>query len=53
MNVLMDTGNVSPELRMYLPLYTEVLLESPVLRDGSEYLKAMSIPGRGMEGGGR
>ena len=36
MSVLMDTGSVPSNLRPYLSLYTEVILESPVLRDGSK-----------------
>lgn len=34
MVALMDTSNISSELRIYLPLLLETLLESPVERDG-------------------
>ena len=37
MNVLMESSGLSGELRKYLPLYSEVILESPVIRDGSKY----------------
>ena len=37
MSVLMDTGSVPSSLRPYLSLYSEVILESPVLRDGSKW----------------
>lgn len=33
----MDTSAVDEKLRMYLPLYSEIIFESPVLRSGSKY----------------
>lgn len=34
MMVLLDSVNIPMELRYYLPLYLEILFESPILRDG-------------------
>ncbi|PVD22506.1 hypothetical protein C0Q70_18320 [Pomacea canaliculata] len=34
MNALYDTSSISLELRYYLPLLTEALVESPILRNG-------------------
>jgi len=36
MTVLMDTMCVPVDLRAYLPLYLELITESPVLRDDGE-----------------
>lgn len=37
MTVLMDTNSVPLKLKPYLPLYLELILESPILRDGGEW----------------
>ena len=34
MTVIMDTENVPDNLKRYLPLYLELLLESPIMRNG-------------------
>ncbi|XP_022257411.1 uncharacterized protein C05D11.1-like [Limulus polyphemus] len=36
MFVLMDTSMVTADLRLYLPLLMELILESPILREGSK-----------------
>ena len=38
MNVILDTAIVPDELRLYLPLYSEIIFESPLLRNGGKSL---------------
>ena len=42
LTVLMDTTCVPTSLRAYLPLYLELITESPVLRDGGVYCSLFS-----------
>jgi len=33
-HVILDCSNIADNLRMYIPLYTEILFESPILKNG-------------------
>ena len=37
MTVILDTSALPYNLRFYLPLYADLLFESPIIRDGREY----------------
>ena len=43
MMVIMDTGSVPDALRFYMPLLMEVILESPIMRDGGRFCNIILI----------